>query len=68
MSDEDNITIASFDIGKKNFAFYIEEINLNDEPIFLKSERHIFEWLKELIVRNDCERILSKRDFVKVNI
>ena len=30
MSNEDNITIASFDIGKKNFAFYIEEINLKE--------------------------------------
>ena len=30
MSDEDNIWIASFDIGKKNFAFYIEEINLKE--------------------------------------
>ena len=26
----DNIWIASFDIGKKNFAFYIEEINLKE--------------------------------------
>jgi hypothetical protein len=26
----DNIWIASFDIGKKNFAFYIEEINLEE--------------------------------------
>ena len=30
MSDNENdiIWLASFDIGKKNFAFYIEEINL----------------------------------------
>ena len=28
MSEDENIWIASFDIGKCNFAFYIEEINL----------------------------------------
>lgn len=30
MTNENNIWIASFDIGKKNFAFYIEEINLKE--------------------------------------
>ena len=29
MIDEENIWIASFDIGKKNFAFYIEEMNIS---------------------------------------
>jgi hypothetical protein len=28
MYENDNVWLASFDIGKKNFAFYIEEINL----------------------------------------
>ena len=30
MDNDDNIWIASFDIGKKNFAFYIEEINVKE--------------------------------------
>ena len=30
MDNDDNIWIASFDIGKKNFAFYLEEINVKE--------------------------------------
>jgi hypothetical protein len=30
MSDSDIVWVASFDIGKKNFAFYIEEFNKSD--------------------------------------
>ena len=30
MSEENKLWIASFDIGKINFAFYIEEIDIND--------------------------------------
>ena len=30
MANENIVWIASFDIGKKNFAFYIEEINLKE--------------------------------------
>lgn len=32
--------IASFDIGKKNFSFYIEEIQPIDHPNIVKKDRY----------------------------
>jgi len=43
MSDESSIWIASFDIGKKNFAFYIEEFDkddIMDLPVIPKAKRY----------------------------
>lgn len=43
MSDESSIWIASFDIGKKNFAFYIEEFDkddITDLPTIPKAKRY----------------------------
>jgi septal ring factor EnvC (AmiA/AmiB activator) len=47
MNDNSIVWVASFDIGKKNFAFYIEEVNeeqlkqINERKLVEESDNHL---------------------------
>ena len=71
MEEEDEIIwIASFDIGKCNFSFYVEEINLTNLKLIKnirKEDRYFnngtctkeFASLMETIYKNGCNKLLK---------
>ena len=59
MADSNIIWIASFDIGKKNFAFYIEELDITELKLInnLPKSEKIF---KKVVKLHHFLKLLSK--------